>query len=156
MSVIQNVVEETFNCEVSKLFDLVTTPANWLGLHPVTNGIYGPSINESLNIGGVAIEHIVSAERAKPLDAVWLVTDYIKDKLWLFESIYFGGEYCKVVMVIRYDFENLASNEVLFKRTMITISYSTDQIDATENAAFKSNKTHLEYFENIKKKLKLA
>lgn len=153
MGTAQNIVEETFDCEVSELFDLVTTPANWLGLHPVTKGVYGPSIEKSLTIGGVAIEHIVSEEREKPLDAVWLVTDYIKDKLWLFESIYFGGENCKVV--IRYDFKNLENNKVLFKRTMMTTYYSIDGMSISEKAAFKSTKTHSEYFENIKKKLHL-
>lgn len=153
MSTAQNVVEETFHCSASTLFDLVTTPANWLGLHPVTKGVYGPCVDKSLPIGGVAIEHIVSEEREKPLDAVWLVTDYIKDKLWLFESIYFGGEYCKVV--IRYDFTSLDSNKVLFKRTMTTTYYSANEISSTEKAAFKSTKTHSAYFDNIKKKLNL-
>lgn len=150
MKSINNTVEEAFDCPSSVLFNLVTAPANWVGLHPVTKAVYGPEIDKSLNVGGVAIEHIVSEEREKPLNAVWLVTEYEKNKMWAFKSLYFGGEPCEVT--IRYEFTSLNDKKVIFKRIMIT-TYADSQLDASEINASKSNASHVEYFANIRKRL---
>ena len=150
MKSVTNEVKEEFNCPSSTLFNLLTAPANWLGLHPVTKGIYGPAITRSLGVGGVAIEHIDSDERPAPFDAVWLVTRHEQDKVWELSSLYFGGQ--PLTVKIRYDFLQHSNYLTTFKRTMITY-YQEGDISEQNLKASKSAREHEIYFDNIRKRL---
>lgn len=151
MESVTNEVKGVFNCPASVLFNLLTAPANWLGLHPVTKGVYGPAIDNSLGVGGVAIEHIVSSERPMPLDAVWLVTRHQPDKRWEFSSLYFGGQ--PMTVTIKYLFDSVpGENKTTFTRTMTTC-YRQGDISAQNIEASKSDKEHEIYFDNIRQRL---
>ncbi|MDF7673999.1 SRPBCC family protein [Acetobacteraceae bacterium ESL0709] len=151
MKQIQNFVETTFNNSPAEVFQLVTAPRNWKGLHPVTAEVYGPEeINHSLKKGGVVIEHIITPGRPAALNAVWLVTAYEENKLWEITSLYFGG--AKSTIKIVYELTPLPEGKTHFKRTMTTY-YKSDNIDPHEQKVASGVDIEKTYLENIRKRL---
>nr|WP_154325421.1 hypothetical protein [Pantoea sp. 201603H] len=146
---IPNVVEESFNADVTELFNLVTTIANWVELHPLTSAMYGPDIKKSLTHGDVAIEQISYPGSSHPINVVWLVTGYEKNKLWECKSLYFGGR--DESMTIRYDF--LAQGDhTIFTRTS-TALFEKDKVSQKTLDSAKDKSFHMIYFDNVRKKL---
>lgn len=135
-------------CNVRDLFAMVTAPKNWLGLHPVTKGIYGPNIENSLAVGDVCIEHIVNPERPGPIDAVWVVTEKVDNVVWSIESIKFGNE--QQTIFIQYNFYQ-DGEYTNFIRTMVT--KSTGNVDARNVSSSASPHSHDVYLENLKKRM---
>lgn len=147
METLENKVSTIIKCNAEKIYNLITTPINWVGLHPVTEAVYGPTIHTSGKIKDVWVEHINNKQRPAPVNAVWTVTEADPYKKWEIKSVFFGG--AEVVITITYYFEKV-DNKILFTRVMKTQAkegYLTEE----QKAAYKSIKSHQEYLEKIKK-----
>src|SRR5215471_9075625 len=76
--------EISIRCSPERLFQLVTTPDNWVGRHPMTVRVSGDT-HHSLEVGEQCIEEVrvgVGGVDQPPLSANWHVTRRQAPLLW--------------------------------------------------------------------------
>lgn len=149
METIQNKTSVKINVKAQVVYNLITTPKNWVGLHPVTKAVYGPTIDKEASVNSVWIEHIENSNSYhSSVDATWYVTKAEPYKLWQIKSAFFGGK--DEIVTITYYFEE-ENNVTNFTRIMET-KVSKNASD-TEKKGLADPTQHQKYLEKIKQRL---
>ncbi|KAJ6118277.1 hypothetical protein N7471_013744 [Penicillium samsonianum] len=129
------------------VFDFISTPANWAGLHPGSQQIVGKGVNESAKQGTRFIEVIDDANGLK-FDAHWVVTRSHKNEFFQFQfpSDYAQGPFQEIV--ITYNVSEKADGSTAFTRRMV--SWIKPGVDTKPLSSFYENDMHNEYVARVK------
>lgn len=152
METIENKTSIQIDAKAEVVYNLITTPKNWVGLHPVTKAVYGPDIDKEAGVNAVWIEHIQNSnDYHHSVDAAWYVTEANPAKRWQIKSAFFGGQ--KTVVTITYIFEE-AANKTTFTRIMST--QVPNDMNNAEKKGLADPTKHQEYLERIKQKVEMG
>jgi len=149
METVQNKTSVKINAKAQIVYNLITTTKNWVGLHPVTKAVYGPTIDQEAGVNAVWLEHIENSEGYhNSVDAAWYVAKAEPYKLWQIKSAFFGGKNEVVTITCYFEEEN---NVTSFTRVMETlVSKKTSE---AEKKGLADPSKHREYLERIKQRI---
>ncbi|GKZ34423.1 hypothetical protein AbraIFM66950_004698 [Aspergillus brasiliensis] len=131
----------------SAVFDFISSPANWAGLHPGSKQIIGEGVQTSAKTGTRFIEIIDDGNGVK-FNAHWVVTRSIKDEFFQFR---FPSDYSHSLfheIVITYDVSQNDDGSTEFTRRMV--SWIKPGVDITPLCSFYINDLHNEYVAAVK------
>ncbi|MFF7475729.1 SRPBCC family protein [Streptomyces sp. NPDC008092] len=122
-------------CPPQVAYDLVTTPDNWVGTHPVTAEVHGENTDHSA-VQGARWTEIIASQGTAPFKAEWTVTEAIPGARWVIvcPNLRDPGVHCQIV----YSFDEVDGGTE-FTREMTVRSPEND--------------THGTYLENVKRAL---
>lgn len=143
MEIIENITSIQINASAKKIYELTTTPINWIKLHPATQAIYGPNINKSADINDVWIERGRDIE--KPVNATWYVTIVEPYTKWQIKSAFFNGKKISVTITYMYDEVDGITTFTRFMETEVP-----KEIGESMRVFLSSLTTHTEYLECVK------
>ncbi|KAF4342815.1 polyketide cyclase [Fusarium beomiforme] len=134
------------------VFNFISSPANWAGLHPGSKRIIGEGVDKPAN-GGLHFIETIDDGDAQQFDAQWLVTHVVADKYFEFQ---FPPDYSTETffnIVITYTLVDLGTS-TKFTRTMT--SWIRPEADMAKLDAFKKPSMHDLYLENVRERVESA
>ncbi|KAF1923298.1 uncharacterized protein M421DRAFT_96213 [Didymella exigua CBS 183.55] len=140
----------TIDKPASEVFNFISTPSNWAGLHPGSARIIGEGITSSAVVGTRFIEVIDDGHRPV-FDAHWVITRSVKDEFFQFQfpSDFAHGPFQEIV--ITYNITAKGEASTAFTRRMV--SWVRPGADTSELAAFSENDMHNKYVAGVKARL---
>ena len=143
MEIIRNETSIKINASAQKIYELTTTPKNWIKLHPATRAVYGPNVDKSAGINDVWIEH--GRDIQNPVNATWYVTIVEPYKRWQMKSAFFNGQNIETTITYLYDEKDGVTT---FSRIMDTeVAKETSE---SLKGLFANKTTHIKYLETVK------
>lgn len=132
------------------VFEFVSAPANWPGLHPASKKITGDGINASAKVG-TRFTEVIRDPNGLNFDAEYVVSRSVKDQFFEFKwpADYSYGPINEVV--ITYDLsENPDGSTALTRRQL---SWVKPGVDTTPLKALYENDMHNDYVAAVKSRL---
>ena len=132
-----------------QVFRFVTTPDNWVGMHPVTASVRGQT-SAPASAGIHWTEVIQPGPEAQPFDTEWWATIAAPFRLWVIETerLAVPGLRCRIV----YTFLTEGTG-THFHRDMASLVSDAAQLDPALEAALANPAPHDAYLLAIKRKL---
>jgi uncharacterized protein YndB with AHSA1/START domain len=143
---VENVTEIRIERSPQEIYRFVTTPANWVGTHPVTLAVTGAS-GGSEGVGASWTE-IIRAPLGR-FPARWDVLEADPPRAWTIRADGFG--HTSAVVTIHYTF-TADETGTMFRRRMVTL-LPKGLLGLISAPLFRSTRIHDEYLRAVKKRL---
>ncbi|KAJ5738612.1 hypothetical protein N7493_001767 [Penicillium malachiteum] len=137
MSLLQVESHITIAKPAAAVFDFISSPINWAGLHPGSKEIRGDSVHTSAKVGTRFIE-VIDDKNGLKFDAEWVVTRNYKDEFFQFQ---FPSDYSH-------------DSSTSFTRRMV--SWIKPSVDTKPLSSFYENDMHNDYVIAVKARVEAA
>ncbi|KAJ5613841.1 hypothetical protein N7528_007495 [Penicillium herquei] len=153
MSLLQVESHITIAKPAAAVFDFISSPINWAGLHPGSKEIRGDGVQTSAKVGTRFIE-VIDDKNGLKFDAEWVVTRNYKNEFFQFQfpSDYSHGPFQEIV--ITYNVSQNTDGSTSFTRRMV--SWIKPGVDTKPLSSFYENDMHNDYVAAVKARVEAA
>jgi hypothetical protein len=127
------------------VYEFVTTPANWVGTHPVTAAVKGDT-DTSAGVGRHWIE-VIQADGGEPFETEWTVVQAEPGKTWVIASDQLQVPSMRCEITYTFTQQGDATD---FRREMVTSFPDDGAVTAELYARLEDPARHADYLAKVK------